>query len=806
MFLFCLLPAGPAVGQIAPSNAPMARIQGLLLSADSMFRDTDEDSVELSGAVQIIANERHISADKAKISLKSRQVDLQGNVKLMTVSSTISGERILFDYESGTGVIYNGYVQSGPVVFEGAIIQKTGPEEYFVVDANYTTCTNCPATWNFSGTSIRAELGGYAYIKSPVLRIGGFPLIPLPYLIVPLKSDRQSGLLTPSFEQSQSGGFTPSLPYFWAISRNTDATLIAKHYEFRGFKGLANYRYVLDKASSGELDVGAVNDRVFKNEGRLNEWRSPESQGKNLTRWFIRYQHYQEQESGWTHRVSLLNASDLQYFKDFPKDGFETGSMKPLMDQDPAMETRISTTKNSNISHFSVDASYYQNLLQANPLAGNNDAVHRMPEIRYAQVSQPLGSCGFYYGLDFDFANFTRSGAAFDSLASQVVDGNRIRYIHNTCLSPDYGSNPNCETISGMPFDPSTDLIRTGQRLDLQPSLSYPITITNGVDILPKLSYRETHYNFPVPEVSNHVRRYVRADVAARTSFNAVYGDLADLKSTRYKHEIKPEVIYTVLPWIDHKSHPFFGMETQRDIPVFESASVSDSDLFGASGLQFDYKDRIYDRNLVTYSITNTITEKRWINEQPVYKQLALFKLSQSYDVWKDSQNIDHKQPWSNISLLADVRLNRFQTYTLLNHYPYQKYTNASSRVRINDDFGRFFEIGLSRLVTPPARPQDPVDISKRTEDYTFSGGMTSRYLNLMGKLTYDSVVKSSKPAIKSWAYIAQFKPPGDCWIITFIHDQNTDGDTNLQLGFEFTFDGVPKPPLPQQVLDNYGR
>jgi LPS-assembly protein len=129
------------------------------------------------------------------------------------IKSTIGGDQIWFDYESNTGVISKGFVQSGNVIFEGELINKTGENDYYVVKADYTTCTNCPASWSFQGSQIRAELGGYAFIKNSFLKFGGVPVFWIPYLIVPLKSDRQTGLLTPEFESSQAGGLTVSQPF-----------------------------------------------------------------------------------------------------------------------------------------------------------------------------------------------------------------------------------------------------------------------------------------------------------------------------------------------------------------------------------------------------------------------------------------------------------------------------------------------------------------------------------------------------------------------------------------------------------------
>src|SRR5690606_22751560 len=98
--------------------------------------------------------------------------------------------------------------------------------------------------------------------------------------------------------------------------------------------------------------------------------------------------------------------------------------------------------------------------------------------------------------------------------------------------------------------------------------------------------------------------------------------------------------------------------------------------------------------------------------------------------------------------------------------------------------------------------PGQKVDVDARTEDYTFYAGFTSHYINLMGRFVYDANWANQargdawSDRIKSWAYIAQLKPPGECWAITFIHDQITGGDTNFKVSFEFNFDGQPKAPL----------
>ncbi|WP_413581459.1 LPS-assembly protein LptD [Bdellovibrio sp. HCB288] len=777
-------------------ETPAAKIQGIMLNADSMFRDNEKETVELEGNVQIVYQGQHIKADKATVHLRTHRAELYGNVEISDMKNTIAGSHVKLDYENSTGIIYDGYVSSGPVAFSGSVLEKTGPEEFIVNNADYTTCTNCPASWSFSGSTVRAEMGGYAYIKNAILRISDVPVFWFPYLVVPLKSDRQSGVLTPGFELSDKGGFTAYIPYFWAISRSTDATITVKNYEKRGLKGMLEYRYALNENSKGTFSSASLYDRSFGTDELLNRFRPASDTNEPLERWYVKYDHYYDMPGGYIHRSTVNLASDLQYPKDFPLETMNYG--------DSAMESRMSLTKNTKDTLFMVDTSYYYNLLQSNPLSNNEDAVHRAPEIRWSQVEKNIGDTNFVYTLNLDYVNFARAGQAFDDMEyyTDPTNGNKVRIIRTSCgQDPNWSDKPGCYKVYDG-YDPSTDLIRTGQRLDFLPTLSYPIKVTDGVDVLPRISYRETHYNFEVGDERYFVRRYARTELTGRMDFSRIYGDRIDARATRLKHEIIPEVSYTNIPWIDQASHPFYGQGQTNDAPYTSTDSISDLDLGSDYGLQFDYTDRVYDRNLVTLALTNKLIRKAWVGDRPEYQQIGYLKLAQSYDGTQNNKS--QAEPWSDLSAILDVRLPRFQTYSIFNYYPYHGVTNASSRVRVLNDRGQFAQVALTQQYK--IAPGKPVDESGRTEDWTLSAGFISRYVNLMGRFVYDANTQNSgvrNP--KSWAYIAQFKPPGDCWMITFIQDQVTGGDTNLRLNFEFNFDGVIKPPIPPEALDQFG-
>lgn len=226
---------------------------GVLINADSMDRDMVKGLVRLTGKVQLVFQGQHLACDRAEINQKTQTVTAEGHVILNNERVHVEGNRIVFNYKQNTGFVYDGFVQSGQVVFQGDLIEKVGETHYIANNAEYTACDTCPPGWSFSGKVIDAEIGGYARIKRPIFKIGGFPVLILPGLIVPLKSARQSGFLVPSMIISGKGGLAPGESYFWAIDRSSDLTATVRMYELRGLKLHEDYRYVLSETSRGEL-------------------------------------------------------------------------------------------------------------------------------------------------------------------------------------------------------------------------------------------------------------------------------------------------------------------------------------------------------------------------------------------------------------------------------------------------------------------------------------------------------------------------------------------------------------------------
>lgn len=757
-----------------PARAQSSVADGVLINADSMDRDLEKRTVRLEGNVQVVFQGQHLSCRKAEIDLNKQQIRAEGDVILFNERVHAEGDRIVFNYKQNTGYIYNGFVQSGQVTFEGDIIQKVSETRYIANNASFTACDTCPPGWSFSGRTIDAELGGYARIRRPVFRIGGVPVMILPGLIVPLKSSRQSGLLVPTMEKSQKGGFAPSQSYFWAINRSQDFTLTATWYEFRGVKLSGDHRYVLSESSQGRLRGAWIDDQVFKKE--------PEVQRAKFDRWYFWYQHHHDMPGNFTHRADLRQVSDLRYPRDFPSEVVGHG--------DPALENKMSLTKIWDNQVASAEVDIYTNMLHSNPLSNNDDAVHRAPEIRHSVKEIGILDSGAFFSMDSQYVNFARSKHNYDDLNSKNLAPGRFDRS-----SRDDQRKPFPRDGTFTPFNTSgdpQDLMRAGQRFDFRPKLSYPFRLGRALDIVPAVSYRETQYQFYPSDAADAAgfgptaaRRYVQTDLAVKTEFTRIYGDI-DPKANRMKHSFEPELSYSQIPWARNPNHPFFGdFEGLQYTRQFEP--ISDADLDNRrTGIQFDYQDRTYEKQLVNFALMNRFTRKVWINGEPDYRTVGIFRLSQSYDV--NEAKASTPRPWSSVNMLTDIRLDNFETFTTAEYNGYAKVTNISSRTRAKINDKNFLQAGFTRnfIFDNKYIP------TNETRNFTWGAGITHKYVEAVGNFEYEA--RNSK--LQAFSYALVLRPPGKCWLIKLEQRLVVNGDPTIKGTFSFDFGGENKENL----------
>ncbi|MDM8547877.1 LPS-assembly protein LptD [Candidatus Venteria ishoeyi] len=204
--------------------------EGTLLRADRVSYRDQEDSAIASGDVTIWG-ENFVS--------RSDRMELQGN-------------------ETGTGYQIEYWLPQRQGHGSASMMQRQQKSQLHLENMRYTTCQPKNEFWSLSSSTADLDFDkNQGRASNVVFRIKDVPVLYVPWLRFPISDDRQSGLLIPDIGNSNSRGLEFSLPYYWNIAPNYDATIAPRFMSKRGLMLEGEFRYLTQK-SAGKLQAAIL--------------------------------------------------------------------------------------------------------------------------------------------------------------------------------------------------------------------------------------------------------------------------------------------------------------------------------------------------------------------------------------------------------------------------------------------------------------------------------------------------------------------------------------------------------------------
>ncbi|MBX3635299.1 MAG: LPS-assembly protein LptD, partial [Rubrivivax sp.] len=255
-------------------------------------------------------------------------------------------------------------------------------------NASYTSCHRdgtVDPDWVLSARSVQLDLEtNEGYAEGAVLRFLGLPIIALPALSFPLGDTRKSGWLPPSVGIDNRSGLVVSVPYYWNIAPNRDATLAPRIITRRGLGLDGEFRY-LEPTLGGTLQLDALpDDRVAKRARHALGWT-----------------HEGTLPAGLGYRAEVLRVSDDDWWKDFPNAG---RSLTPrLLAQRLVLERPFAFGSGARTEGLAYARAQQWQVLQAAeaPIAS---PYQRSPQIGVALRGE---AAGWQFGVESEYNRFT---------------------------------------------------------------------------------------------------------------------------------------------------------------------------------------------------------------------------------------------------------------------------------------------------------------------------------------------------------------------------------------------------------------
>lgn len=183
---------------------------------------------------------------------------------------------------------------------DAEMILFEGPDKKRLKRTRYTTCEVGVDDWYIKSSEMTIDTQTQsAEAKNAYVEFKGIPFLYSPYISFSFSGQRQSGLLAPTIGSTSKSGFEVSIPYYWNISPNMDATLTTRYLSKRGLQLQGEFRYLNERYSGIDSIEYLNNDQQTGND-----------------RYYANLKHQQDFANGWSAGYDFENVSDDKYFSE----------------------------------------------------------------------------------------------------------------------------------------------------------------------------------------------------------------------------------------------------------------------------------------------------------------------------------------------------------------------------------------------------------------------------------------------------------------------------------------------------------
>jgi len=665
------LPLEAALDENGPHEQVVAlegTVEPWTLEADRVESLQNEQVFEASGDVLIQQGDNVIRADKATYFRDTGFAHLQGNVRIEWDGDVMDGESADFDLRNSAGWVTDGgiFFSNEHYYIRGKLLEKTCENTYLFKDAHITTCDGAIPAWSLKSSEGEVTTGGYAKLWHPRFQVKDKPVLYSPYMIFPVKTERQSGFLIPEPSYSSRLGMGLNLPYYWVLDEEHDATLYVNSMSKRGVMVGAEYRHFTNLVSKGVWQADWLHDsETAPTEADENKQFQGDGLARsNKHRYWVRgkYDGFLG-DPLWRTKMDLDMVSDQNYLREFKRGytGYKRTDEQMLRDFGRGMNNIDSLTRKNVVElsrnwflvGFRGSLQYNQNLRYwtDNHPSGDDTTLQRLPELNLDLYRTSLGPTPF-----------------------QLESRNQMAYFWRR---------------SGT----------TGTRMDFAPKLSLP-WVTGIGTLTPSAMWRQTFYaidkhdgswasvdeskdffergipEFKIEAVSSVFRVF---DLGRQETLSPTMENVGNRHWSKVKHTFQPELTYTYIPDQDQTGNPYF---------------VGDDRISKRSRMSYTLRntfnrrlDRVMQRETTQAieddeiengedGLVSRLTENIFTHRG--YRDFLIVRFDQFYDFDEADRDTDleryPRRPFSDIRMDVDLTPGRFVSLT--NRTWYSPYLN----------------------------------------------------------------------------------------------------------------------------------
>ncbi len=273
----------------------------VFLETRDMRGDAQNNAV-LEGNASIRRQDAVLKANIINYNKRAGVMDAQGNARLVRDGNIVTGSSITYNTDDGTASIDqpNFWLESGGAGV-GSWADVYNRNQMSLTDVTYSGCPCPQPSWYIETEKLDLDFDeNEGVARNGVLYFKDVPILASPYLTFPLKKERKSGFLLPTFGSTTNTGIDYTQPYYFNLAPNYDMTMQLRGMSKHGLQLGDEFRYIGDGYSGYMAGTYLSNDITT-----------------GTDRWLYTAMHSQSFGNGFYGGYNLNRVSDDNYFKDF---------------------------------------------------------------------------------------------------------------------------------------------------------------------------------------------------------------------------------------------------------------------------------------------------------------------------------------------------------------------------------------------------------------------------------------------------------------------------------------------------------
>ncbi len=289
---------------------------------------TLQGDVELHGEVHLQQGNRVLAASQARLDHVTRIATVTGGVRLQEPGLAIQGQQGVVNLDTHAATIHDVEFVLLDSALRGTArtVAQDGKGDLAMRRGSFTRCEPGSGNWLITASSVDVQKGAvFGTARNAVVRVKHVPVFYAPYLRFPVSDARQSGWLFPTLAYSNEDGTDVTLPYYFNLAPNYDATLTPRYITKRGPGVEGEFRHLSSWEETALSAAFLYEDDLYNGTYSRQDFRKLEAAGQvggdfvPENRWLYAMEH-----SGgfgnFSTRVDYAAVSDRDYFRDLGSD------------------------------------------------------------------------------------------------------------------------------------------------------------------------------------------------------------------------------------------------------------------------------------------------------------------------------------------------------------------------------------------------------------------------------------------------------------------------------------------------------